>query len=242
MGGDDGAFEADTVRVVIADDQELVRSGLRAIIEAEPDLKVVGEAADGVAAAAVAARESADIVLMDVEMPEADGITGVRRTLASRSEARVLMLTMFDLDDYVVQALREGASGFLLKTVPPDELVAAIREVHDGRRALAPSVLDRLISTYVAAADDRPSPLDALSARERDVVLAIAQGRSNAEISEELHLTLATVKTYVTRILAKLELRDRVQLAILAYESGAVTPQLPPATPIAPAEMSTIED
>lgn len=215
------------IRVFIADDQPLVRSALRSIVDAEPDLFVVGEAADGPTAARLAARTSADVVLMDVEMPGGDGISGVRDTLAACPDAQVLILTMFDLDDYVFHALREGASGFLLKTVPPGELVAAIRDVHHGRRALSPPVLERLVANYLAvpAPESAPAgPFSVLTDRELEVVIAIAHGRSNAEISDELQLSLATVKTYVTRILTKLGLRDRVQLAILAYESGVIRP------------------
>lgn len=235
----------DVIRVVIADDQDLVRSGLRAILEAESGLVVVGEAANGSRAAMLAAREAADVVLMDVEMPGSDGIAGLRQTLAARRDVRVLMLTMFDLDDYVFQALRAGASGFLLKTVSPEELITAIREVHEGGRALAPSVVERLVSTYVSVpstVSPAPSELDVLSAREREVVLAIANGRSNAEISSDLHLSIATVKTYITRILAKLDLRDRVQLAILAYESGAVIPQTASTLRAEATELSTFGD
>ncbi len=213
----------DRIRVVIADDQDLIRAGLRAIVESQPDLTVVGEAESGPLAAEVAQRESADVVLMDVQMPGGDGLRGLRQVLAARPEARVVMLTMYDLDEYVFRSLREGASGFLLKTTPPDDLTAAIRSVHDGQRAFAPTVVDRLVRAYVrrpAVSDGMPEALSGLTDREVDVLRALARGLSNAEIGAELHLTGATVKTYVTRILAKLGLRDRVQAVILAYECG----------------------
>jgi len=211
------------VRVVIVDDQDLIRAGLRAIVESRPDLTVVGEAESGPLGAEVAAREAADVVLMDVQMPGGDGLRGLRQVLDARPEARVVMLTMYDLDEYVFQALREGASGFLLKTTAPDDLTAAIRSVHDGRRVFAPTVLDRLVRAYVrrrAASDGVPEALADLTDREVDVLRVLARGLSNAEIGAELHLSGATVKTYVTRILAKLGLRDRVQAVILAYECG----------------------
>jgi len=213
------------IRVVVADDQDLIRAGLRAIVEAEPDLEVVAEASDGHDAARLAREAEADVVLMDVQMPGLDGLEGIAAVAAARPEARVLVLTMYDVDDYVFRALRAGASGFLLKTTPPEELTTAIRDAHEGRRSFAPSVTERLVRTYVA----RPAPstgvpevLRELTDRELEVFRAIARGMSNAEISGELYLSEATVKTYVTRILAKLGLRDRVQAVILAYECGAV--------------------
>ncbi len=210
------------ISVVVVDDQALIRSGVRAMIEAAPDLRVVGEAADGAEGARVVAATDPDVVVMDVQMPDADGIAGLTALVESGARARVLMLTMFDLDHYVLEALRIGASGFLLKTTPPDRLVAAIRDVHRGDRAFAPSVVDRLVRTYVdrPADPEVPPALAALSPRERDVLRALTRGLSNAEIAGELFLTEATVKTYVTRILTKLGLRDRVQAVILAYESG----------------------
>jgi DNA-binding NarL/FixJ family response regulator len=211
------------IRVVVADDQDLIRAGLAAIIDAEPDLKVVGEAAGGAAAAAVARAEEADVVLMDVQMPGSDGITGVSAVAGARPQAKVVMLTMFDLDEYVFGALRAGASGFLLKTTPPHELNAAIRAVHRGDLLFAPTVTRRLVESYVST---RPAPqgvpevLARLTGRELDVFKVMARGLSNAEIARALYLGEATVKTHVTRILAKLGLRDRVHAVVLAYECG----------------------
>lgn len=212
------------IRVVIADDQDLIRAGLKAIIDAEPDLGVVAEARDGREAASVAASALADVVLMDVQMPGTDGIQGTLGVIRSRPEARVLMLTMYDVDHHVFDALKAGASGFLLKTTSPDDLTEAVRAAHEGRQVFAPSVLDRLVHSYVrqpVARDGVPEVLSELTARELEVFLAVARGLSNGEIGAELHLSEATVKTYVTRILAKLGLRDRVQAVILAYECGA---------------------
>ncbi|WP_167140456.1 response regulator transcription factor [Diaminobutyricimonas sp. TR449] len=210
------------IRVVIADDQDLIRGGLRAILQTEPDLTVVGEAADGAAAATVAAASDADVVLMDVQMPGSDGVEGVRRVLAARPEARVLMLTMFDLDEHVIGALKAGASGFLLKTTAPAELIQAIRICHGGGQLFAPSVTRRLVETYVRQPSQNgpPAELSALTERELEVFAAIARGLSNAEIGTQLFMGESTVKTHVTRILAKLGLRDRVQAVVLAYESG----------------------
>lgn len=214
------------IDVVIADDQDLIRAGLRAIIDAEPDMRVVGEARHGREAARVARELMADVVLMDVQMPGSDGLTGIAAVAAARPQARVVMLTMYDVDDYVYRALKAGASGFLLKTTPPEELTAGIRDAASGRKILSPSVTERLIRSYVgrsAPAQGTPEPLRVLTERELDVFWAIARGLSNAEIGRELSLTEATVKTYVTRILAKLGLRGRVQAVILAYECGAAT-------------------
>lgn len=211
------------IRVVIADDQHLIRRGLRGIIDAEPDLRVVGEASDGTSAAREAAEHRADVVLMDVQMPGVDGIEGVRLVHHARPEARVLMLTMFDLDEYVFGALRAGASGFLLKTATPSELATAIRASHVGELLFAPSVTRRLVESYVSQpppSDEVPGRLAALTDRELEVLRALARGLSNAEIGAELYLGEATVKTHVTRILAKLGLRDRVQAVVLAYECG----------------------
>ena len=211
------------IRVLVVDDQHLIRGGLRAIIDAEPDLRVVGEAADGASAAREAVACRADVVLMDVQMPGVDGIEGVRLVIEARPEARVLMLTMFDLDDYVLRALRAGASGFLLKTTPPADLTAAIRAARNGTMLFAPSVTRRLVESYVnqpAQVDGVPERLAALTARELDVFQAIARGLSNTEIGAELYMGEATVKTHITRILAKLGLRDRVQAVVLAYDCG----------------------
>lgn len=216
-------MDASPIRVLVADDQHLIRGGLRAIIDAEPDLRVVGEAADGASAAREAVACRADVVLMDVQMPGVDGIDGARLVIEARPEARVLMLTMFDLDDYVLRALRAGASGFLLKTTPPADLTAAIRASRDGTMLFAPSVTRRLVESYVnqpAPVDGVPERLAGLTARELDVFQAIARGLSNTEIGAQLYMGEATVKTHITRILAKLGLRDRVQAVVLAYDCG----------------------
>ena len=210
------------VRVVVADDQDLVRAGLRAIVDAAVDLTVVGEASDGRAAARAARDHCADVVLMDVQMAGSDGLEGIAAVLELAPAARVVMLTMYDVDDYVSRALRAGAVGFLLKTTPPEELTDAIRRAHAGHHVLGPSVMQRLVGSYVARPPGGgvPDVLSALTERELEVFDAIARGLSNAEIGTELFLSEATVKTYVTRLLAKLGLRDRVQAAILAYECG----------------------
>ena len=213
------------IRVVIADDQDLVRAGIAAILSAHEDLEVVGEAADGAAAARAAREARADVVLMDVQMLGTDGIIGARQVAAARPEARVLMLTMFDLDEHVFGALQAGASGFLIKTTAPDDLVAAVRAVHSGDLLFAPSVTRRLVESYVRRPPTTgalPAVLAPLTDRELDVFRAIAKGWSNAEIGARLYLGEATVKTHVTRILAKLGLRDRVQAVVLAYECGLV--------------------
>jgi DNA-binding NarL/FixJ family response regulator len=215
------------VKVVLADDQDLIRGGLRAILDAAPDIEVVAEAPSGSAAAVAAAQYMADVVLMDVQMPGTDGIEGTRLVLAGRPQCRVLVLTMFDLDEYVFAALRAGASGFLLKTTPPGELAAAVRACHSGDLLFAPTVTRRLVETYVRrppATGALPPQLTALTDRELDVLREVARGLSNAEIARTLYLGETTVKTHVTRILAKLGLRDRVQAVVLAYESGLVTP------------------
>jgi DNA-binding NarL/FixJ family response regulator len=216
------------IRVGIVDDQALIRGGLRAILDAEADIEVVGEASDGAGAVRLASARLADVVLMDVQMPAVDGIEGTRRVIEARPESRVVVLTMFDLDEYVFAALRAGASGFLLKTTPPDELAAAVRACHGGEMLFAPTVTRRLVETYVRhppAPDGIPDRLEELTAREVDVLRAIARGLSNGEIAAELYLGEATVKTHVTRILGKLGLRDRVQAVVLAYECGLVLPQ-----------------
>ena len=216
------------IRVGIVDDQALIRGGLRAILDAEDDIEVVGEASDGAGAIRLASARLADVVLMDVQMPAVDGIEGTRRVISARPECRVIVLTMFDLDEYVFAALRAGASGFLLKTTPPDELAAAVRACHSGEMLFAPTVTRRLVETYVRhppAPDGVPDRLQELTAREVDVLRAIARGLSNGEIAAELYLGEATVKTHVTRILGKLGLRERVQAVVLAYECGLVLPQ-----------------
>jgi DNA-binding NarL/FixJ family response regulator len=217
-----------TIRVLIADDQALMRAGFRLILQAEPDLELVGEAADGREAVAEAARLRPDVVLMDVRMPELDGIEATRRLLDGNDHTKVVMLTTFDMDEYVYQALRAGASGFLLKDVPPEQLVAGIRSVASGDSLLAPSITRRLIQQFVRRPPDAlrtPSPeLARLTAREVEVLRMMARGRSNAEIATEFFVSETTVKTHVAHLLAKLGLRDRVQAVVFAYESGLVLP------------------
>ncbi len=217
-----------TVRLLIADDQALVRAGFRMILDAEEDLEVVGEATDGLDAIEQARRLKPDVVLMDIRMPELDGIEATRRLLAQAGDQpiRVLMLTTFDLNEYVYEALRAGASGFLLKDVPPEQLAAGIRVVAQGEALLAPSITRRLIQEF-AAASPTPAPppgLDELTARELEVFRCVARGLSNAEIAAELIVSETTVKTHVARLLMKLGLRDRVQAVVLAYESGIAVP------------------
>lgn len=215
-----------TTRVLIADDQALMRGGFRMILDAEEDIDVVGEAIDGEDAIRQYAKLNPDVVVMDVRMPAMDGIEATRRlTAADPPAARVLILTTFDLDEYVYRALRAGASGFLLKDRPPEELVAAVRVVAAGDALLAPSVTRRLIEEF-AKRPDTPSPeaLDELTQREREVLVCMARGRSNQEIARELFVAETTVKTHVGRVLQKLDLRDRAQAVMLAYESGLVHP------------------
>ncbi len=215
------------IRIVIADDQDLIRSGLRAILEVEPDLEVVAEASDGSIAVEQAVEQAADVVLMDVEMPLCDGIDGVKRLMVARPQTKVLMLTTFDLDEYVYEALRAGASGFLLKTASPVDLATAVRAVHGGEMLFSPAVTRRLVETYVRrppTSQTRPPALATLTDREIDVLRAMARGLSNAEIAGELFLGEATVKTHVSGLLSKLGLRDRVQAVVAAYESGLVRP------------------
>jgi DNA-binding NarL/FixJ family response regulator len=217
------------IRVMLVDDQEMVRAGFRMIVESDPDLTVVGEAADGRDAIDLAARCRPDVVLMDVRMPQVDGIEATAAIVSARTTdtPRVLMLTTFDLDDYVYAALRAGASGFLLKDAPAEQLLDAVRVLHRGDALLAPSVTRRLIEdvTRRPAVNVAELPgLDELTERELEVLRLVAKGRSNGEIAEELFLGEATVKTHVGRILAKLGLRDRVQVVVVAYESGLVTP------------------
>jgi DNA-binding NarL/FixJ family response regulator len=217
--------------VLIADDQALVRAGFRLILEAETDLEVVGEAADGRAAVAAAQQLKPDVVLMDVRMPDLDGIEATRRLVSGGSSAKVLMLTTFDMDEYVYESLRVGASGFLLKDVPPEQLVAGIRAVASGEALLAPSVTRRMIEEFVRrprnAARPAPRELDRLTAREREVLVLMARGLSNAELAQKFVLSEATVKTHVAHVLAKLGLRDRVQAVVFAYESGVIQPSEP---------------
>jgi DNA-binding NarL/FixJ family response regulator len=211
------------IRVLLADDQALVRAGFRLILSAEPDLEVVGEAADGEEAVARAAETSPDVVLMDVRMPKVNGIEATRLLLRSTGAPRVLMLTTFDLDEYVIDAFRAGASGFLLKTAPPQQLVAAVRTVHEGDALLAPASTRRLIEEFALPPADQAS-LAELTARERDVLRLLSRGLTNAEIAAELVVESSTVKSHVASVLAKLDLRDRVQAVVFAYESGLVRP------------------
>jgi DNA-binding NarL/FixJ family response regulator len=217
------------LRILIADDQALVRAGFKMILDAEDDLDVVGEAADGAESVELARRLKPDVVLMDIRMPELDGIEATRRVvaLAGDQPIRVLMLTTFDLNEYVYEALRAGASGFLLKDVPPEQLAAGIRVVARGEALLAPSITKRLIQEFAAAAPATTTPpkgLDELTARELEVFRLVARGLSNAEIAAELIVSETTVKTHVARVLMKLGLRDRVQAVVLAYESGIAVP------------------
>ena len=217
------------VRVLIADDQALVRAGFKMILDAEDDLDVVGEASDGAEAVELSRRLKPDVVLMDIRMPQLDGIEATRRVVALGTEppVRVLMLTTFDLNEYVYEALRAGASGFLLKDVPPEQLAAGIRVVAQGEALLAPSITKRLIQEFASAAPASATPpkgLDELTARELEVFKLVARGLSNAEIAAELIVSETTVKTHVARVLMKLGLRDRVQAVVLAYESGVSVP------------------
>ncbi|MEV0360225.1 response regulator transcription factor [Nocardia sp. NPDC050697] len=217
------------ITVLIADDQAMVRQGFGALLAAQPDISVVGDAADGRAAVAEAARLRPDVVLMDVRMPEMNGLDAARAILAAGFDppVRVLMLTTFDIDDYVYEALGIGASGFLLKDAPAEELVRAVRVVAEGQALLAPTVTRRLIAdvTRRRAGRVKPAPhLKQLTPREREVLELVARGMSNTEIAESLFVAEQTVKTHVSKIFSKLNLRDRAQAVVLAYESGLVTP------------------
>ena len=223
-----------SIRVLIADDQQLVRTGLRMILDAEPDIDVVGEATNGHEAIAMTRQLQPDVVLMDIRMPELDGIEATRRVVQRDGDTstRVLMLTTFDLDEYVYDALRAGASGFLLKDAPANQLAAGVRMVAAGDALLAPAITRRLIEEFTATppAASAPPGLDELTPRELEVFRLVAQGKSNAEIAAELIIGETTVKTHVTRIMMKLGVRDRVQAVVLAYELGVVTPSRRPAT------------
>jgi DNA-binding NarL/FixJ family response regulator len=216
-----------SVRVLVADDQALVRSGFRMILEEREDLEVVGEAEDGAQAVALARKLRPDVVLMDVRMPGMDGVEATRRIVASGSAARVLVLTTFDLDEYVYDAIRAGASGFLLKDVQPAQLVEAIRVVAAGEALLAPTVTRRLLDRFgeaLSAPQATAPALNGLTEREREILALLARGLSNAELAERLVLSETTVKSHVSSILRKLGLRDRVQAVVLAYEAGLVRP------------------
>jgi len=215
-----------SIRIVLVDDQELVRAGFRMVLDAQPDMDVVGEAGDGSAAVSLLRATPADVVVMDVRMPRLDGIEATRRICQNGDRPRVLMLTTFDLDEYAFAALKAGASGFLLKDVPPEELLFGIRAVHSGDAVVAPSTTRRLIDRFApmlpADGVGAPPDLAGLTGREREVLALIAQGLSNTEIADRLFVSEATVKTHVGRVLAKLGLRDRVQAVVFAYETGLV--------------------
>jgi DNA-binding NarL/FixJ family response regulator len=223
-----------TIRVVLADDQALLRKGFRMILEAEDDMTVVGEAEDGWAALRLVDLYAPDVVLMDVRMPSVDGIEATRSITASGSLSHVLILTTFDLDEYAFSALRAGASGFLLKDVPPHELVQAIRTVARGDAVVSPRITKRLLEEYAHQLPDlsapdaedgaQPAVLHGLTGREQEVLIAVAEGLSNAEIAERLYVSEATVKSHVGRVLAKLGLRNRVQAVVLAFQTGLVRP------------------
>jgi DNA-binding NarL/FixJ family response regulator len=215
-----------TIRIALVDDQELVRVGFRMVLEAQPDMTVVGEAGDGEAAIELTHRFSCDVMVMDARMPRLDGVEATRLIRAAGERPRILMLTTFDLDEYAFAALKAGAGGFLLKDVPPTELLFAIRAVHSGDAVVAPSTTKRLIDQFAhllpSSGTRPPAELTALTEREREVLVLVAQGLSNTEIAASLFVSEATVKTHVGRVLAKLGLRDRVQAVVYAYENGLV--------------------
>jgi DNA-binding NarL/FixJ family response regulator len=216
-----------TVRVLVADDQALVRSGFRMILESRPDIEVVGEAEDGFEAIEATRRLLPDVILMDVRMPNLDGVEATRRLVGRGTESRILILTTFDLDEYVYEAIRAGASGFLLKDVRPQELVDAVHVVAHGDALLAPSITRRLLDRFAEQAPGEPAAppqLESLTERELEVLKLVAKGWSNAELAEKLFLSETTVKTHVSSVLRKLGLRDRVQAVVLAYEAGLVRP------------------
>lgn len=216
------------ITVVVVDDQALVRAGFRVLVDSAPDFAVVGEAADGQEAVRIVGETSPDVVLMDIRMPEMDGIEATRQIIAAGgdSAARVLILTTFELDEYVYEALKAGASGFLLKDTPPEDLLEAITVIAAGNALLAPSVTKTLIAEFASRSTHRyqnTKLLATVTPREQEVLVLVARGRSNAEIAEELHMSAATAKTHVSRILTKLAARDRAQLVVMAYESGLAT-------------------
>jgi len=216
------------IRVLLADDQALVRSGFRMILENRSDIEVVGEAQNGVEAIDLAREQTPDVILMDVRMPELDGVEATRRLVASGSPARVLILTTFDLDEYVYEAIRAGASGFLLKDVQPVELVDAIRVVAAGNALFGPTATQRLIERFGELPKQAPPSLDALTDREREILRLLARGLSNAELAERLFVSETTVKSHVSSVLRKLGVRDRVQAVIAAYDAGLVRPGVTP--------------
>jgi DNA-binding NarL/FixJ family response regulator len=214
-----------SLRVVVADDQTMVRAGFRSLLNEEPDIEVVGEAADGEQAVAAVHRFRPDVALMDIRMPNVDGLEATRRIVADGLATRILILTTFDLDEYVYAGLRAGASGFLLKDASPEQLIAAIHVIAEGEAVLAPTVTRRVVEAFASlpAADDAlRGALEVLTAREREVLRLLARGRSNAEIASELFVSETTAKTHVRHVLSKLDLRDRVQAVVFAYESGLV--------------------
>ena len=216
-----------SVRVVIADDQAMVRAGFRSLLNEEPDIDVVGEAGDGVQAVAAVRRFKPDVTLMDIRMPEVDGLEATRRLVQAGATTRVLILTTFDLDEYVYEGLRAGASGFLLKDASPEQLIAAVHVVAEGDAVLAPTVTRRVVEAFArlpARQDRLQVALDTLTSREREVLKLLSRGLSNSEIAEDLVISEATAKTHVRHVLAKLDLRDRVHAVGFAYESGLVQP------------------
>jgi DNA-binding NarL/FixJ family response regulator len=216
-----------SVRVVIADDQAMVRAGFRSLLNEEPDVEVVGEAADGEQAVAAVQRFKPDVTLMDIRMPEVDGLEATRRLVGAGAATRVLILTTFDLDEYVYEGLRAGASGFLLKDASPEQLIAAIHIVADGEAILAPTVTRRVVEAFArlpVRQDQLQVALESLTTREREVLKLLSRGLSNSEIAEDLVVSAATAKTHVRHVLAKLDLRDRVHAVVFAYESGLVQP------------------
>jgi DNA-binding NarL/FixJ family response regulator len=224
-----GATGANTISILIADDQRLVRAGFRVILAGEPDIAVVGEAADGAEAVELTRALAPDVVLMDIRMPNMDGLAAARQVITA-SASRVLILTTFDADEYVYEALRMGASGFLLKDAPPDQLIGAVRSIASGNALIDPVITRRLIGRFAHAVRPpalQPDQLKALTTRELDVLRLVARGLTNAEIADELVVEESTVKTHVSRILLKLGLRDRVQAVVIAYESGFVVPDEP---------------
>jgi DNA-binding NarL/FixJ family response regulator len=210
-----------TIRVLLVDDQSMVRAGLRMLLAKEPDIEVVAEAENGLEAVAKAARVNPEVVLMDIRMPVLNGVEATRRILEADESARVLILTTFDLDEYVYEALRAGASGFVLKDDPPEQLIAAVRTVAAGEALLSPTVTRRVIAQFTRVhRQSPPKAVDSLTTREREVFRLIARGLSNAEIGQELFISDTTVKTHITRLLQKLDLRDRAQAIVLAYQTG----------------------
>ena len=216
-----------SIRVVIADDQSMVRAGFRSLLQAEPDIDVVAEAADGEQAIAAVRRFKPDVTLMDIRMPNVDGLEATRRIVAAGSATRILILTTFDLDEYVYAGLRAGASGFLLKDASPEQLIAALHVLVEGEAVLAPSVTRRVVEAFArlpAPQDDLLAALGTLTVREREVLALMATGRSNSELADALVISEATAKTHVRNVLAKLDLRDRVHAVVFAYECGLVAP------------------